>query len=524
MTDDTLPGSLREALAQSGLAHCLDDHEETLALLSTDLVMTAAHRPVARLRPRSRDELAGLLQACARVGAAVEVRGAGLSYSGGYLAQTPGTVVLDLSALCELGFHPGSRRVAVVESGVTWQALDAWLSGTGLRPSLSAPISGSVSTIGASIRQGMPVDMSGVLAVEVVTPQGEVLRTGALATDSDFSPLWRGQGPDLTGLFIGDCGAYGVLTRVWLRLDPEPARRAFFSCALPQAEDFPRLLDALAEVGVMHRAYAFDPARTQAMRAQPQREQLAVAWRVLCSAKGIGPRLRSAADLLHTATGSSRGDPGAAWGAHLILEADEVQTLHAGLRSAQRFMRAAGGRALATTVAEAMATRPYSVRGALGPAYERWAPVSAVFDRSRLRGVLSSVEAALEAARASERVPGLQTSLLMLGLGTDHLVLEPMLLWPSTLYPLHAHLVPRADGIAVEDADARDGAALEIRRELAGLLDELGGQHVQLGRFYAYRERLDTRTWDLMGALKTALDPDSRLAPGTLGLGLRGDG
>ncbi len=519
MESPALREQLQEVLAKHGLADRLQVSAAALEVLATDLVIRAPYAPCGCLRPESASDLPLLLRACEEVGAHVEVRGAGLSYSAGYLAQTPTTVVMDMSALCAIAFHPGSRRVVCVESGVTWQALDAWLAGTGLRPALPAPISGSVSTIGASIRQGMPVDMSGVLGMEVVTPRGEVLRTGALATDEAFSPLWRGQGPDLTGLFIGDCGAFGVLTRVWLRLEPEPAERGFFSCALPAADDFPRLLNALDVPGAELKAYCFDPARTRSLRTQPRAEQVALAWRVLRAGRGLAPRLRSLSDLLHTARGTARGDAGNSWGAHLVVEAGSAATVQEVLQRARRFARERGGRLLATTVAEAMATRPYSVRGALGPAYERWAPVSAVFDRSRIEGVLPRIERALDDARAAGTVPGLQTSLLMLGLGPDHLVVEPMLLWPSGLYPLHRELLPGATPSTQEDTAQRDDAAMMLRRHLAGLLDTLGGQHVQLGRFYPYRERLQPATRNVVDALKRTLDPDSRIASGTLGFG-----
>lgn len=488
-----------------------------LALLDSDLVFRAQRHPVMVLRPAAVDEVSAMVRACERSGASVEVRGAGLSYSGGYLAQDDRTVVLDMSALTGIRYHPGSEQVVCVEAGVTWLALDKWLSGSGRRVGLLPPISGSVSTIGASLRQGMPSDMSAVLAVEIVTPAGEVMRTGALAVDSAFSPLWRGQGPDLTGLFLGDCGVFGVLTRAWLRLDPEPASRGFFACALPDPALFPELLHALQTPQAMVRGYCFDPGRSRALRAQPVREQVAVGLRVLSRQRGLRARFRGVIDLIKTATAVGGGNPGESWGAHFVFESDAAERVAAVQIKARQFARARHAPLLATTVAEALASRPYSVRGALGPGYERWAPVSAVFDRCHAPRVIPVVHSALARVCVEAGVPGLTSSMLMLGAGADHLVLEPMLLWPSGLYPLHHALIPKAHAGGVLPDPARDKAVRDARAELAGLMDELGGQHVQLGRFYDYQERLPSAQLSLLAAIKSQLDPQCRHAPGSLG-------
>jgi hypothetical protein len=513
---------LRARLHGNGLAALLADDPATLALVSSDLVFQGPERPLAVLRPVTVADVQALALICAELGLSVEVRGAGLSYSAGYLTQKPDSVVFDMTALRGIHAHAGSDHVVCVEAGVTWQALDDWLSPTGKRPSPHAPISGSRSTIAASIRQGMPGDMSGVLALEIVTAEGRLLRTGALATDVDFSPLWRGQGPDLTGLFVGDCGAFGILTRAWIRLQRVPEHRAFFSCALPQPEHFRSLLLGIAAPPGAMRAYCFDPSRGKSLRAQPWRERTQVAMRVLAGQRGVGARLRGLSDLALTALSLGSGDPGDCWAAHFCFEADSPGLVNALLGRARSFSRAQGWAPLATTVAEALATRPYSVRGVLGPRYERWAPVSAVFDLSRAEGVLREVAAKLHDCCGAADVPGLRGSFLALSTGGDHLVLEPMFLWPSALYPLHREIVPRAEVEACADADRRDRAVQSLRSELARDMDQRGGQHVQLGRFYDYAGRVDPAQLALLETLKGYLDPGGRIAGGTLGIGAAG--
>jgi D-lactate dehydrogenase (cytochrome) len=515
---DKMLDRLRGLLEEYDLAERLVVDPDTLTLFSSDLVLPGAYRPFAALRPTSVEEVQTLALVCRRLELSVEIRGAGLSYSGGYLAQGPDSVVLDLSVLRSISAHVGSSNVVCVEAGVTWQALDESLAGSGMRPCLQAPISGSRSTIAASIRQGMPSDMTGVCALEIVTAEGELLRTGALATDMNFSPLWRGQGPDLTGLFIGDCGAFGILTRAWIKLEKIPRHRAFFACALPRPEDFREFVVELAAPPGTLRAYCFDPGRGRSLRSQPWRESMSVALRILAGQRGFRSRLRGVSDLVLTALSRGAGDPGDSWTVHVCFESDSPELVFELLGRASRFARGQGWAALTTTVAEAMATRPYSVRGVLGQHYERWAPVSAVFDLSRADGVLSRAAEALEDSCRSSDVPGLQGSFLALSTGGDHLVVEPMFLWPSALYPLHKEVVPKAEVDPCDDAARRDSAVQTLRAELAKELDQLGGQHVQLGRFYEYAGRLATPQLALLEALKEHLDPGERIAKGTLGI------
>ena len=49
-----------------------------------------------------------------------------------------------------------------------------------------------------------------MLGLEVVTGTGELLVTGSAAAASAASPFFRNYGPDLTGHFLGDSGAFGI--------------------------------------------------------------------------------------------------------------------------------------------------------------------------------------------------------------------------------------------------------------------------------------------------------------------------
>ena len=89
---------------------------------------------------------------------------------------------------------------------------------------------------------------------------GDVLTTGSAALQGR-SAFYRNAGPDLTGLFIGDCGAFGIKTAATLRLSPEPHRAmASFAFADPVA-----MAEAIAQVqrtGSGATIVALDPNRS----------------------------------------------------------------------------------------------------------------------------------------------------------------------------------------------------------------------------------------------------------------------
>src|SRR5207344_1169677 len=102
----------------------------------------------------------------------------------------------------------------------------------------------------------LPICTDGFLGVTVVLADGSVVETGAPAHFHRFA------GPDVTGLFLGDCGAFGIKTEVVIRIAPEQPT-AFASFGFDDADNLLQSLIACVSEGIVTRALAMDRVKSQ---------------------------------------------------------------------------------------------------------------------------------------------------------------------------------------------------------------------------------------------------------------------
>lgn len=218
---------LKELLGAATVSSDSDDlldhaHDWSPAALLSLREGRAPARPSCVVRPRSVEQVAQLLAWADRARVPVVPFGGG---SGVCRAIEPdGQVVMDtrgLDAIVDIDYN---SRLATVQAGVGGADLQRELAGQGLTLG-HEPQSVAISTVGGwiatracgqlSARYGGIEDL--VVGLEAVLPRGRVVR-------SKVTPR-RSTGPDVAALLIGSEGAFGVITEATLRVSPIAGER-----------------------------------------------------------------------------------------------------------------------------------------------------------------------------------------------------------------------------------------------------------------------------------------------------------
>ncbi len=507
-------GALLAALTDGLGARKIVTEPTITQLLSRDVSGVAGALPMAVIAPEDTADVVQAVRITGEFGLPLAIRGGGMSYTQGYKPDSEDVVLLDLRDLKDIEINRTDGYV-VVGAGCTWQSLAEALEPTGMRSVLRGPISGGVSTVGGAVSQAMPGSLDGLLGLEVVTADGTRLLTGGAVLGEQAAGFYRSYGPDVTGLFVGDCGVHGIKTRVWLRIVPKPAGVAFASFAFETMKDLVIAMIEVAQQGASIHALGMDPLKNQTATRVNTREGVATLWDVVRGAPTLMQGLTSAAAILRAGRDVVID---VQWSLHLTAEGYGQGSADKQIADARRICRRRGEE-IQASIPRALHARPFSIRGFVGLDGERWLPVHGIFPYSKAELVVNQVQEFFAQHQKVLADQGIAHSFIISAVSSSHWLIEPMFYWPDALTPLHmAHLSPRNRarfGAAKDNAAARE-AVFALRQALAERFAELGAAHVQLGRFYAYAARIDAGAAQLTTAIKRILDHQGRLNPGNL--------
>ncbi len=237
---------LGELAAVCGQAHVL--HEGDLSAWEADWRKRARGRALAVVRPASTEQVALVVQACARAGVSLVPQGGNTGLVVGSIPDDSGQqIVLSLQRMTRVRALDQANLTVTVEAGCILQTLQEHARQHGFLFPLSLAAEGSC-TLGGNLatnaggtqvlRYGNARELC--LGLEVVTAQGEVWE-GLSGLRKDNT------GYDLRDLFIGSEGTLGVITAATLKLHPLPASRLTAWAAVPG------MAEAVALLGLAQR-------------------------------------------------------------------------------------------------------------------------------------------------------------------------------------------------------------------------------------------------------------------------------
>lgn len=191
-----------------------------LAPYESDGLTAFRVKPAGVVLPGNQQEVIDTVRICHKHEVPFLARGSGTSLSGGSVPIKDGLVIA-LNRLNRILDYDADQRTAVVEPGVINLRVSQQASADRLYYAPD-PSSGPVCTIGGNVafnsggahclKYGMTSNH--VLGMKVVLPDGKVTHLGSNSLES--------VGPDLTGMFIGSEGLFGVALEITLRLLPKP--------------------------------------------------------------------------------------------------------------------------------------------------------------------------------------------------------------------------------------------------------------------------------------------------------------
>ncbi len=508
-----------------GAANVTSD-QERLRLFSEDVWIASRHVAMLIVAPATTGELAQVVAAANEAGVAIAPRGAGMSYTEAYIPATDDTICIDTTRMNKVLKVSPEDMTVTVQAGCSWLDLNAALKPHGLRTPFWGPMSGIYSTIGGGLSMLNAMFGAGhygtssesVIALTMVLADGRVLRTGARGPDGD-TPFYRHFGPDLAGLFCGDSGTLGLKAEVTLRLIRTPQHEMSASFSFKTG---PLMLEALGEMareGIAAETCGFDPGLTKVrMKRMGMASDVKTLGKVITKEKSIGKGLLAAAKI---AIGGRNFIPEEEYPLHITAEGRCKEAVAHDITRAREIAARFDGVEIENTVAKVIRAMPFPAPNSiLGPEGESWIPVHGQFSLSTAPAAFAEIRAYFDEMQETYERLGIHNGFLISSMSTNAIIIEPVFFWPEGYRPIHEAMIEPEHMKRLKQLGAHPEATALVtagREKVKEIARKYGSGHFQIGRSYAYRDRMDEAFLDVLDAVKNTVDPKGLFNPGGLG-------
>ena len=220
---------LKEEFGQqfSNTQSILEQHTHTMTIHESEL-------PDCVVFVETKNDVQKVVKICKEYKCPIIPFGVGSSFEG-HLNAPYGGISIDMNNMNKILKVYQDDLLVVVQPGVTREQLNTYLRDTGLffpiDPGANASIGGMTATRASgtnAVRYGTMKD--NVIALEVVTPDGQIIKTANKARKSSA-------GYDLTRLMVGSEGTLGITTEITLKLYGIPEVIAGGRVSFPTVKD-----------------------------------------------------------------------------------------------------------------------------------------------------------------------------------------------------------------------------------------------------------------------------------------------
>jgi FAD/FMN-containing dehydrogenase len=484
-------------------------------------VYRSGELPAAVARPGTIAELQEVVRAAFANGTPLIMRGGGASYTDAYAHTKAGGITIDTSRLKHIEINETNATVTV-EPGVTWAELREAVLARGYKTKFWGSYSGLLANVGGgmsmnAISHGQGCAADAVLSFDILTGTGDMLSTGS-ALSGPASAFFRHYGPDLTGLFTGDCGALGVKARITLALVKAPPAFATASMSFTHFEALHAAFRAIGMEGIVEENFGLNEVLQQGQLGKADTAAKVEMAGKIVKQSGL---MKGAAKLARMALAGDKEIAAASYAGHFICEG--IDQAEANGRIAQvKQLCAEYGSEIPNSVPEVVRAMPFApFHNVLGPKGERWLPCHTKLAHDSVVPFHHALQALFaEEGEAMARHQIVAGGMFM-AVGSTAFVYEPAFYWPDAQHIYHQRIVDPDHLKSLPTyprSEAAQSEAYRIKTRVVDLMHDHGGVHFQIGKVYPYARDHDPLHWALLKAVKQELDPKGILNPGALGL------
>jgi len=214
---------LREALCEIVGPAYVADGDFAVWAYARDASAYPARPPGIVVRPDTSEEISRIVKLANRHRVAIVPRGGGTQY-GGWPPGDPGrSLCIDMTRMRRLLEVNELNSTVTVEAGITGAELEERLARRGLyahttfSPPDSVTVGGALCGVfggGGAKFASLAANWPTIVGVKAVLPNGDIVETGTRSNKHAKMFFRAAIGPDLTGLFIGSYGIFGIVTEV----------------------------------------------------------------------------------------------------------------------------------------------------------------------------------------------------------------------------------------------------------------------------------------------------------------------